>query len=168
MAPLALASEGVGSSAVRLPRTVHNQGKGGFAVLPAEMVRQSGVAGYPLDDHQRGPAVHALDAASLSRVCLERASAATSWHAVADEGDRVRDTVEVIGRRPGVPVQGVAPESFAPLGQIFAVYPPASSAYTKETLGRRRSQLSLLQDLENVGAQSLQPPPRSGRGPTSR
>ena len=134
MAPLALAPEGVGSSAVRLPRTVHNQGKGGFAVLPSEMARQSGVAGYPLDDHQRWPAVHALDAASLSRVYLERASAATSWHAVADEGDLVRDTVEVIGRRLGVPVQGVASESFAPLGQIFAVHPPASSAHTQETL----------------------------------
>jgi hypothetical protein len=42
--------------------------------------------------------VHALDAAVLFRLALERAEAGTSWHAVADEGDQVRDIAAVIGR----------------------------------------------------------------------
>jgi nucleoside-diphosphate-sugar epimerase len=152
LAALALAGDGVRSSAVRLPRTVHNQGRGGFAGLLAEMARRSGVARYPLDGEQRWPAVHALDAAALFRICLERAPAGTSWHAVADEGDRVRDIVEVIGRRLGVPVEAAAPEAFGPLGPIFAVDQPASSAYTQETLAWKPTHPSLLQDLETIGA----------------
>src|SRR5581483_8598754 len=98
-AVLDLASRGVRSSAVRLPRTVHNEGTGGFAGLLTNIARQSGMSGYPGDGTQRWPAVHALDAASLFRLALEQAPAGTSWHAVDDEGDAVRDIATVIGRR---------------------------------------------------------------------
>src|SRR3569623_683546 len=94
-AVLALASRGVRSSAIRLPRTVHNQGKGGFAGLLTNIARETGVSGYPGDGTQRWPAVHALDAAVLFRLALERAEPGTTWHAVADEGDRVRDIAAV-------------------------------------------------------------------------
>ncbi len=87
MAVLDLASHGVRSSAVRMPRTVHNQGDGGFAGMLTQIARRTGVSGYPGDGTQRWPAVHALDAAVLLRLALERAEAGTSWHAVADEGD---------------------------------------------------------------------------------
>ena len=63
----------------------------------------------------------------------------------------MRDIVEVIGRRLGVPVEAVAPEAFGPLGPIFAIDQPASSAYTQETMGWKPTRLSLLQDLENIG-----------------
>ncbi|MBO4257302.1 hypothetical protein GRC12_25995 [Streptomyces griseorubiginosus] len=33
--------------------------------------------------------------------------AGTSWHAVGDEGDQVRDIAAVIGRRLGLPVESV-------------------------------------------------------------
>ena len=89
MAVLGLASRGVRSSAVRLPRTVHNEGKGGFAGMLTDIARRTGVSGYPGDGTQRWPAVHALDAAVLFRLALEQAPAGTSWHAVADEGDAV-------------------------------------------------------------------------------
>ncbi|HEY5294106.1 MAG TPA: hypothetical protein VIJ70_01355, partial [Gaiellaceae bacterium] len=72
---LGLASRGVRATAVRLPRTVHNDGKGGFAGLLADAARSSGVAGYPGDGTQRWPAVHALDAAALFRLALESAPA---------------------------------------------------------------------------------------------
>ncbi len=52
------------ASAVRLPRTVHNQGTGGFAGLLTDIARRTGSSGYPGDGTQRWPAVHALDAAS--------------------------------------------------------------------------------------------------------
>lgn len=149
-AALALASRGVRSATVRLPRTVHNQGKGGFAGLLTQIARQSGVSGYPGDGEQRWPAVHALDAAVLFRLALEQAPAGTSWHAVADEGDRVRDIAAVIGRRLGVPVTSVPVETYGPLGMIFSNDQPASSAYTRQTLGWQPTSPSLLADLENI------------------
>jgi nucleoside-diphosphate-sugar epimerase len=149
-AALALASRGVRSSAIRLPRTVHNEGDGGFAGLLTAIARQSGVAGYPGDGTQRWPAVHALDAAVLFRLALEKAEAGTSWHAVADEGDAVRDIVAVIGRRLGLPVASLPEENFGPLGQIFATDQPASSTHTRQALGWEPKHPSLLADLENV------------------
>ncbi|MEU7303853.1 SDR family oxidoreductase [Streptomyces sp. NPDC007206] len=147
---LDLASRGVRSTAVRMPRTVHNEGRGGFAGLLVDTARRTGVAGYPGDGTQRWPAVHALDAAVLFRLALESAPAGTSWHAVADEGDAVRDIATVIGRRLGLPVQQVPQEDFGPFGPIFAMDQPASSAHTREALGWQPTHSSLLEDLENV------------------
>jgi nucleoside-diphosphate-sugar epimerase len=147
---LALASRGVRASAVRMPRTVHNEGKGGFAGLLTEQARRTGIVGYPGDGTQRWPAVHALDAAVLFRLALESAPGGTAWHAVADEGDAVRDIAAVLGRRLGLPVESVPQESFGPFGPIFAMDQPASSAHTREALGWEPVHPSLLEDLENV------------------
>ncbi|MGD1011420.1 MAG: SDR family oxidoreductase [Acidimicrobiales bacterium] len=149
-AVLGLASEGVRSTAVRLPRTVHNEGKGGFAGLLTNIARRTGVSGYPGDGTQRWPAVHALDAAVLFRLALEIAPAGTSWHAVADEGDAVRDIASVVGRRLGLPVEAVPQETFGPLGPIFAADQPSSSTHTRETLGWEPTHPSLLDDLANI------------------
>jgi nucleoside-diphosphate-sugar epimerase len=149
---LELASRGVRSSAVRLPRTVHNQGQGGFAGLLTGIARRTGVVGYPGDGAQRWPAVHALDAAVLFRLALEQAPAGSSWHAVADEGDAVRDIAAVIGRRIGLPVASVPQESFGALGPVFATDQPASSAHTRTALGWEPTHPGLLDDLENIEA----------------
>jgi len=150
MGVLGLASRGVRSATIRLPRTVHNQGKGGFAGLLTNFARQTGVSGYPGDGTQRWPAVHALDAAVLFRLALEHAVAGTSWHAVADEGDQVRDIAAVIGRRLGLPAKSVPTETYGTLGPIFAIDQPASSAHTRQTLGWEPKHPSLLEDLENI------------------
>jgi nucleoside-diphosphate-sugar epimerase len=147
---LGLASQGVRSTAVRMLRTVHNQGRGGFAGLLTEMARSAKVAGYPGDGTQRWPAVHAIDAAVLFRLALESAPAGTAWHAVADEGDAVRDIAAVIGRRLGLPVEALPTENFGPFGPIFAMDQPASSSHTRDTLGWRPTHPSLLDDLENI------------------
>ena len=145
---LALADRGVRSSSIRIPRTCHNQGTGGFAGLLTDAARRSGVAGYPGDGTQRWPAVHALDAAALFRLALESAPAGTTWHAVADEGDAVRDIAAVIGRRLGLPVESVPAENFGPFGPIFAMDQPSSSAHTREALGWTPTHPGLLADLE--------------------
>lgn len=149
-AALALASAGVRASAVRMPRTVHNHGQGGFAGLLTDIARRTGVSGYPGDGAQRWPAVHALDAAVLFRLALEQAPAGTSWHAVADEGDAVLDIATVIGRRLGLAVQSLDVDAFGPFGPIFALDQPASSAHTRATLGWEPTHPSLLADLENL------------------
>jgi nucleoside-diphosphate-sugar epimerase len=150
MAVLGLASRGVRSAAVRLPRTVHNEGAGGFAGVLTAIARRTGVSGYPGDGTQRWPAVHALDAAVLFRLALEQAEAGTSWHAVADEGDQVRDIAAVIGRRLGLPVEPMPGETFGTLGPIFAADQPSSSAHTRQALGWEPKHPSLLDDLENI------------------
>ncbi len=147
---LELGSRGVRSTAIRLPRTVHNEGNGGFAGLLTGIARQSGVSGYPGDGAQRWPAVHAVDAAVLFRLALEQAPAGSAWHAVADEGDAVRDIAAVIGRRLGLPVEQVPVETFGPVGPIFAMDQPSSSAHTRATLGWEPTHPSLLDDLENI------------------
>jgi nucleoside-diphosphate-sugar epimerase len=147
---LDLAARGVRGTAVRLPRTVHNEGRGGFAGLMTDAARRTGVAGYPGDGTQRWPAVHALDAAVLFRLVLESAPAGTAWHAVGDEGDAVRDIATVIGRRLGLRVEAVPEETFGPFGPIFAMDQPASSTRTREALGWQPTHPSLLDDLENL------------------
>ncbi|MEU6128421.1 SDR family oxidoreductase [Saccharopolyspora sp. NPDC047091] len=147
---LALAEREVRATAVRLPRTVHHRGEGGFAGLLVENARRTGVAGFPGSGDQRWPAVHARDAAALFRLALESAPGGTAWHAVADEGDAVRDIAAVIGRRLGLPVAQVPAETFGPFGPIFAADQPASSTRTREALGWRPTHPSLLADLENV------------------
>jgi nucleoside-diphosphate-sugar epimerase len=147
---LALADRGVRATAVRMPRTVHRDGQGGFAGLLAEQARRTGVVGYPGVGTQRWPAVHALDAAVLFRLALESAPAGTSWHAVADEGDAVRDIAAVIGRRLGLPVASVREEELGPFGPIFAMDQPASGAHTRATLGWTPTHPALLADLENL------------------
>lgn len=150
LAALALAEQGVRAVAVRLPRTVHNNGTGGFAGLLTQIARNTGVSGYPGDGNQRWPAVHALDAAALFRLALEKAPAGSSWHAGGDEGDPVREIAAVIGRRLGVPVNSVPEENFGALGPIFAADQPASSTHTQEALGWTPSHPSLLADLELI------------------
>jgi len=149
-AVLALASRGVRSAAVRLPRTVHDRGQGGFAGLLTAAARRTGVAGYPGDGAQRWPAVHALDAAVLFRLALEQAPAGTAWHAVADEGDAVGDIAAVIGRRLGLPVQPVAAETFGPFGAVFSADQPATSTHTRQALGWAPRHPGLLEDLEQL------------------
>ena len=81
-----------------------------------------------------GPAVHALNAASLFGIALESSPAGTAWHAVADEGDEVRDIAAVIGRRLEMAVQAVPEETFGPFGPIIAMEQPASNARTRAAL----------------------------------
>lgn len=147
-ATLELADRGVRTSAIRMPRTVHANGDGGFAGLLTRIARGSGISGYPGDGAQRWPAVHAADAAVLFRLALEQAPAGTSWHAVADEGDAVADIAAVIGRKLGLPVQQLPEESFGQLGPIFAADQPSSSARTRAELGWEPTHLGLLDDLE--------------------
>ena len=151
-AVLGLAAEGVRSSVVRLPRSVHAAGGPyGFASLLIAAAQRTGVSGYVGDGSQRWPAVHRLDAARLFRLALEIAAPGTVAHAVADEGDTMRSIAEVIGRRLGLPVEAVPAASFGFLGTIFGVDQPSSSAATRATFDWQPVHPSLLDDLETGG-----------------
>jgi nucleoside-diphosphate-sugar epimerase len=144
-----LAGRGVRSSVVRLPRSVHDAGgRYGFASMLILAARSSGVSAYVGDGEQRWPAVHRDDAASLFRLALEQAPPGSVLHAVGDQADPMRAIAEVIGRRLGVPVDSAPAETFGPLGAIFAVDQPSSSALTRQRFGWNPIHPSLLEDLE--------------------
>jgi nucleoside-diphosphate-sugar epimerase len=145
---LALAEEGVRSSVVRLPRSVHLRGSAyGFASALIANAQRTGVSGYVGDGAQRWPAVHRLDAARLFRLAIEHAPAGTNLHAVGDEGDSMRSLAEVIGEVLGIPVEQVPAEQFGPLAAIYAVDQPSSSALTRERFNWAPTHPSLLEDL---------------------
>ncbi|MFJ3794510.1 SDR family oxidoreductase [Kitasatospora sp. NPDC090091] len=147
-AALAMAAHGVRSSVVRLPRTVHGEGDGGFVARLVAIARDRGVAGYVGDGAGRWPAVHVGDAAHLFRLAVERAPAGSVLHAVADEGVPVREIAGVIGRHLHLPTASVPAEEFGFLGGILAVDQPASSTLTRESFGWEPHRPGLLDDLE--------------------
>ncbi len=106
------------------------------------------MSAYVGDGEQRWPAVHRDDAASLFRLALEQAPPGSALHAVGDQADPMRAIAEVIGRRLGVPVDSAPAETFGPLGAIFAVDQPSSSALTRQRFGWNPIHPSLLEDLE--------------------
>ncbi|MEU2872159.1 SDR family oxidoreductase [Streptomyces olivoreticuli] len=149
---LSLASRGVRTSVLRLPPTVYGAGDHGFMATLVGVAREKGVSGYIGDGAARWPAVHCLDAAHLFRLALEEAPAASTLHAVADEGVPLRAVAEVIGRHLGLPVVSVAPGDagghFGWLGGFLTFDCPASSVLTRELLGWQPTRPGLLDDLE--------------------
>lgn len=146
---LNLASQGVRTSAVRLPRSVHERYVAyGFAGILIAAAQRTGVSAYVGDGSQRWPAVHRRDAAALFRIMLEKGEPGTVVNAVGDEGDTMLSLASIIGEQLGVPVQEVPAETFGPLGMIFGVDQPASSAWTRETYDWEPTHPSLLADLE--------------------
>ena len=74
------------------------------------------------------PAVHRLDAGSPFRLALEKASAGSVFHGVADEGVPARTIAEIIGRKPGFPVAAISPEA---AGAHFAISHLESPAFER-------------------------------------
>jgi len=149
---LALASQGVRSSAMRLPPTVHGDGDNGFMAALVGIARDKGVSGYIGDGSNRWPAAHRLDAARLFRLALEQAPAGSTLHAVADEGVPIRAIAEVIGRHLNVPVVAISPEDagahFGFLAAFLGVDSPASSALTRALLEWQPTHPGLIDDLD--------------------
>ncbi|QZN85192.1 SDR family oxidoreductase [Cellulomonas sp. C5510] len=148
---LALADQGVRSSLVGLPRTVHDDhGNGGFAAGLAAIARQAGVSGYVGDGSARWPAVHVDDAAAVFVLALEQAPGGSVLHAVGEEGVTLLDTATAIGRALDVPVESVEPERLGFLGALAGIDQPASAALTRERYGWEPTGLGLLASLAGL------------------
>jgi nucleoside-diphosphate-sugar epimerase len=148
-----VAARGVRVSVVRLPQ-VHDRNMQGLVTLAIVVARERGVSAYVGDGANRWPASHRLDTARLYKLVLEKGAPGARYHAVAEEGVRVRDIAEVIGRRLNIPVVSKSPEEaaahFGWLGAFAGLDCPASGALTRERLGWRPVETTMLSDLERA------------------
>jgi nucleoside-diphosphate-sugar epimerase len=146
-----LADGGVNASVVRLP-CVHGTGDRFTIPRYIDIARKTGVSGYVGDGGNRWPAVHNVDAARVFRLALEQGLAGARYHAVAEEGVPFKNIAEVIGRRLGVPVVGMAPRAarkhFGLYSSLAQGDAPASSALTRERLGWHPEGPSVIADID--------------------
>jgi nucleoside-diphosphate-sugar epimerase len=153
LAGAAVSATGVNVSVVRLPQ-VHNTLKAGLITPLIELTRRKGVCAYVGDGTNRWPAAHVLDVARLYRLALEKQEAGSRYHAVAEEGVRVRAIAEVIGRGLKVPVAAMSPDEaaahFGWLAMFAGLDLTASSAQTRERLQWRPTGPGLIADLEQM------------------
>jgi len=151
-AATSMATRGVRVSVVRLSPSVHGDGDHGFVPTLIRIAREKGVSAYVGDGLNRWTAVHRLDAADLFWLALEKATAGTRFHGVAEEGIAFRDIAAVIGRRLNIPVVAKSPEDAANHFGWFAHFAgldcPASSKLTQERLGWQPKQPGLIPDLD--------------------
>ena len=147
---LAAAERGVRPCLVMLPRSVHGRGdRHGFIPQLIAMARAKGVSGYIGDGASRWPAVHLKDAATLYRLAVEQAPAASVLNAVGDEGVPVREIAEAIGRRLNLPARSLpAGEYEGMMVPLLSTDMPASSAITQELLGWKPTHPGLIEDIE--------------------
>lgn len=153
---IGLAEQGVRSSIVRIPPIMHSTtDNAGFIPLLIALAKEKGVIGYPGDGMNRWPAVHVRDVASLFRLALEKSPAGKNWHAIGDEGVPFREIAEAIGSRlnlSAVPIPAdvlMLPGFFGFLANIVKLDLPASNLITRQTLGWKPAQPSLLADFDN-------------------
>jgi nucleoside-diphosphate-sugar epimerase len=153
LAAEAVKARGVRASIVRLPQ-VHDLYKQGLITPLIEIAREKGVSAYVGDGNNRWPGVHLLDCAHLYVLALEKGSAGARYHAVAEEGVRLRDIAQLIGRRLNLPIVAKSPadalDHFGWLGMFAGRDGAASSAQTRERLGWCPAGPGLIADLERA------------------
>lgn len=141
---------GVRAATVRLAPSVHGLGDHGFVPILIHMAKQKGVSAY-LDFQNHWAGVHRLDAARVFRLALETGVTESVYHAVADEAVAFKAIAEVIGSHLGLPVEPREPEHFGWFAHFAGANMSASSARTRELLGWKPEEPSLLADLDQSG-----------------
>ncbi|MDQ2752722.1 MAG: SDR family oxidoreductase [Bacteroidota bacterium] len=143
------ASKGVHTSIIRLPPTVHGDGDSGFIPRLIKLAQKTGVSACVNDGQNEWPAVHRLDVAGLFILALEKGTAGSVYHGVAEEGIPFSEIAKVIGVKLNLPFASKPEKHFGFLGSIVAADNETSSAITQEKLGWTPKEPTLIADLEN-------------------
>lgn len=149
----AIFAQGVRVIVMRLPQ-VHDTRHQGRIGQHIRLAREKGRVAYVGDGENRLPAVHASDAVRLFRLALEHGRAGARYHAVGEEGVRMRDIAEVIGTGLNLPVESIAPGVaagyFGELAGLAVLDLAASSALTRQELRWTPTGPDLLTDLRQM------------------
>lgn len=148
---LDFAKQGVRASIVRLPPTVHGPGSSGFSGFLTGVALQKGTSAYVGEGMNHWCAVHRDDAAALYRLAVEKATAGSIFHAVAEEAVALKDIAAGVGKQLGIPVLSIkAEEAEAQFGwfQIGLMADNmASSKKSRERLGWAPTAPTVIEDL---------------------
>ncbi|MEA9390253.1 SDR family oxidoreductase [Acerihabitans sp. TG2] len=154
---LAVAQRGVNVCVIRLSQ-VHDTVKQGLISPLIELAQHKGVSAYVGDGQNRWSAVHISDAARLYVLALEKNSAGSRYHAVAQEGISMRTIADTIGRILNVPVMRIeakdAPAHFGWISAFVDHDMSASSALTQQRLAWHPTGPGLIADLDHMRVQT--------------
>ena len=154
-AALAVTAKGVHVAVVRLPQ-VHDTRKQGLVTRLIQIAREKGVSAYVGDGAARWAAGPLKDVAHLYRLAVENTGPGmTTYHAVQEEGVSLRQIAEAIGKGLKVPAVSIpaekADEHFGVFfGRAVMLDMPASSEWTRKTLGWEPTGPGLIEDLMNM------------------
>ena len=150
-----VAASGVHVAVVRLPQ-VHDTRKQGLVTWLINIAREKGISAYVGDGANRWAAAPLQDVAHLYRLAVEKTGPGlTTYHAVQEEGVSLRDIAETIASGLNVPAVSIPPEKagehFGPFfGHAATMDMPASSEWTRKTLGWEPKGAGLIEDLANM------------------
>jgi len=154
-------SRGVRATVVRLPPSVHGDGRAGLVSRLIEIARRKGRSVRIGDGANRWGAVHRLDVARLYLKVLEQGAAGDTYHGVAEEGVHLRDIARLIGRRLDVPVvsqtEAEAARSLSWLAPFVSADNPVSSQQTQQQLDWHPRGPSLLYDIDQADHYGMDP-----------
>ena len=148
----ASSARGVHVAIVRLPQ-VHDTRKQGLVTRLIQIARETGVSAYVGDGANRWAAAPLKDVAHLYRLVLEKTGIGVStYHAVQEEGVSLQTIAKTIGKGLKVPVVSISAEE---AGKHFGIFfghaatqdMPASSEWTRKTLGWEPTGPGLIEDL---------------------
>ena len=150
----AVAERGVHVGVVRNPQ-VHDIHKQGLVMYLIQIAREKGVSAYVGAGANRWAAAPLKDVAHLFRLAVEKTGpGVTTYHAVQEEGVSLRDIAETIGQGLKVPVVSIPPEKaaehFGMFGHFAMMDMPASSEWTRKTLGWEPTGPGMIEDLRNM------------------
>jgi nucleoside-diphosphate-sugar epimerase len=150
---MSLLAKGVSSAVMRLSQ-IHNTVRQGLVTYLIAIAREKGVSAYVGDGQARWAAAHVLDVARLYRLALEKHEPGARYHAVDEEGVRLKDIAETIGRGLKIPVVSISPEEaaahFGWIGMFVTNGLVASSAITRKKMGWQPTGPGLIADLEQM------------------
>jgi nucleoside-diphosphate-sugar epimerase len=150
----AAAARGVRVAIVRLPQ-VHDTRKQGLVPMLTQMARDKGVSAYVGDGANRWAAAPLKAVAHLYRLAVEQTGpGVTVYHAVQEEGVSLREIAETLGQGLKVPAVSIPADRAAAHFEWFAHFAaldmPASSEWTRKTLGWEPTGPGLIEDLKNM------------------
>lgn len=150
----AVAERGVHVGVLRMSQ-VHDVHKQGLVTYLIQIARDKGVSAYVGDGANRWAAAPLKDVAELYRLAIEKTGAGiTTYHAVQEEGVSFRDMAEAIGKGLKAPAVSIpaekAGEHFGMFGDLATLDMPASSEWTRKTLGWEPTGPGMIEDLTKM------------------